>query len=41
MRFEYKIKYNYKYYICKCGRKLIPSGNPSKCPYCGHTTILK
>ncbi len=29
------------YYICKCGRRLTPVTNPSKCPYCGRVTILK
>ena len=29
------------YYICKCGRKLYPVTNPSKCPYCGRVTIIK
>lgn len=36
-----KVKIKYPYYICGCGRKLIPNSNPSKCPYCGRVTIIK
>ena len=36
-----KIKIKYPTYICGCGRRLVPSGNPSKCPYCGRVTVLK
>ncbi len=36
-----KVKVKYRYYICGCGRKLVPVGNPSKCPYCGRVTIVK
>lgn len=35
------IKLKYTYYICKCGRKIIPVTNPSKCPHCGRITRLK
>ena len=29
------------YYICRCGRKLYPVTNPSRCPYCGRVTVLR
>lgn len=35
------MKLRYKYYVCRCGRKIIPVSNPSKCPHCGRVTILK
>ncbi len=35
------MKIKYTYYHCKCGRKIIPVTNPSKCPYCGRVTRLK
>lgn len=35
------MKIKYKYYTCRCGKKLIPTTNPSKCPYCGRITALK
>ena len=31
----------YKYYICRCGERIIPVTNPSKSPYCGRVTRLK
>lgn len=31
----------YKYYICHCGKKIIPVTNPSRCPHCGRVTRLK
>ena len=31
----------YKCYICRCGKRLIPVSNPSKCPYCGRIAWLK
>lgn len=31
----------YKYYICCCGKRIIPVTNPSKCPHCGRVTCLK
>jgi len=36
-----KTTVKYTYYICGCGRKLIPKTNPSKCPYCGRVTTLR
>ena len=35
------MKIKYTYYYCKCGRKIIPVTNPSKCPYCGRVMRLK
>ena len=35
------MKIKYTYYICRCGKKIIPVTNPSKCPHCGRVTILK
>lgn len=34
------MKIKYKYYICACGKKIIPVTNPSKCPHCGRVTKL-
>lgn len=31
----------YKYYLCRCGRRVIPFSNPCKCPHCGHVTWLR
>ncbi len=35
------IKLTYKYYVCRCGRKIIPLTNPNKCPYCGTITKVR
>lgn len=35
------MKIKYQYYICRCGRKIIPLTNPSRCPYCGRVTRLR
>ena len=35
------MRIKYKYYICACGRRIIPVTNPSKCPHCGRVTRLK
>ena len=35
------MKIKYKYYICRCGKKIIPLTNPSRCPHCGRVTRLK
>lgn len=31
----------YKYYICQCGKKIIPFTNPCECPHCGRVTRLR
>lgn len=31
----------YLYYICRCGKRVIPLSNPSKCPHCGRVTCLR
>lgn len=31
----------YTYYICRCGKKIIPFTNPCKCPHCGRVTVLR
>lgn len=35
------MKIKYSYYICRCGKKIVPFSNPCKCPHCGRVTILK
>jgi DNA-directed RNA polymerase subunit RPC12/RpoP len=35
------MKIKYTYYICRCGRRVIPLTNPCKCPHCGRITRLR
>ena len=35
------MKIKYKYYICQCGKRIIPFTNPCKCPHCGRITRLR
>lgn len=35
------MKIRYKYYVCRCGRKIVPVTNPSVCPHCKRVTYLK
>lgn len=34
------VKRNSPSYTCRCGRKLTPVTNPSRCPYCDTVTKL-
>lgn len=35
------VKIKYKYYICQCGKRVIPFTNPCICPHCGRLTHLR
>ena len=31
----------YTYYVCRCGKRIIPLTNPCRCPHCGRVTRLR